>query len=194
MPTGPVTSIPYGTAISSCTVEGDFALTFDDGPTSNTDHILDLLAEAGFKATFFVNGNLLSNIMDQQPRIKRILADGHQLGHHTYNHADLVKLNNSEIAKEMSQLEEAFINITGKYPTYMRFPYFSFDSRTLSVMKDLQYHTVWADIDTNDWKYNTLGDRTSLGLFQSGVDAGGTLCLCHDVSSLQSATLLTTHS
>lgn len=56
-------------------------LTFDDGPSSNTDRILDILDEYGVKATFFVVGK--NNYSEQY---RRIVADGHTLAMHSYSH------------------------------------------------------------------------------------------------------------
>lgn len=60
-------------------------ITFDDGPSPVTDDILDVLAEKNVKATFFVLGNQLENA-DNQARLKRIVAEGHTIGIHTYSH------------------------------------------------------------------------------------------------------------
>ncbi|KAF5524489.1 Chitin deacetylase [Colletotrichum aenigma] len=181
--TTPPTKVPYGTVISSCTVENTFALTFDDGPFKYTDHVLDLLAEAQVKATFFVTGSLLGDIRNDEnrARIKRMLDEGHQVGHHTWSHADLATTDDKGVVEQMTKLEDAFFDIMGKCPTYMRPPYFSWSAATLSIMKDLKYHVIRADIDTNDWKYNSLGNLTGLDLFENGVENGGTLTLCHDV-------------
>ncbi|KAL0937487.1 polysaccharide deacetylase family protein [Colletotrichum truncatum] len=180
--TAPATTIPYGVAITKCTVPGDFALTFDDGPFTYTDHVLDLLAEAGAKATFFVNGENFGNINDFQGAIKRMVADGHQIGSHTYSHPDLSTLGDADIIPEMTSLEDALINIIGKYPTYMRPPYFSWNDNTLSILKALEYHVIHADVDSLDYaNKEPLGNLTSVGIFEKGVDAGGSIALAHEV-------------
>ncbi|TQN64709.1 Chitin deacetylase [Colletotrichum shisoi] len=184
------TQVPYGTVISSCTAKDTFALTFDDGPFTFTNHVLDLLASAGVRATFFVTGSLLSNIREQKAVIQRMLDEGHQVGHHTWSHADLAKISDKDVNMEMTKLEDAFYDIIGKSPTYMRPPYFSWNSATLSIMKERKYHFIRADIDTYDWKYNSYGNLTGLSLFQNGVDAGGTLALCHDVQNNTANVLL----
>ncbi len=56
-------------------------LSFDDGPTENTGLVLDALKAAGVKATFFVNGR-----PEQAAMYRRIVAEGHRLGNHTYSH------------------------------------------------------------------------------------------------------------
>ncbi|KAL3298111.1 chitin binding protein [Colletotrichum asianum] len=173
--TTPPTKVPYGTVINSCTVENTFALTFDDGPFKYTDHVLDLLAEAQVKATFFVTGSLLGDIRNDEnrARIKRMLDEGHQSRRPCHDDKGVVE--------QMTKLEDAFFDIMGKCPTYMRPPYFSWSAATLFIMKDLKYHVIRADIDTYDWKYNSLGNLTGLDLFENGVENGGTLTLCHDV-------------
>ncbi|KAK1985377.1 hypothetical protein LZ30DRAFT_779082 [Colletotrichum cereale] len=180
--TAPATIVPYGVAISKCTVPGDFALTFDDGPFTYTGHVLDLLAEAGAKATFFLNGKNFGDINDYQDFVKRMDAEGHQIGSHTFDHADLATLGDAEIITEMTTLEDDLVNIIGKYPTYMRPPYFSWNDNTLSILKALEYHVIHADIDSFDYANDApLGNMTSVGIFEKGVNAGGSIALAHDV-------------
>ncbi|KAG7105509.1 peptidoglycan-N-acetylglucosamine deacetylase like protein [Verticillium longisporum] len=178
---GPGSSVPVGAAISSCTVPGTFALTFDDGPFSFTDHVLDLLKAAGVKATFFVNGQNWGDINDYRPTVERILAEGHQLGSHTNRHPDLTTQSDAEIIEDMTTLENTLISLVGRFPTYMRPPFFAYNDDTLSILGALGYHVIDADLDTNDWRYNNLGNETAVGIFQQGLAAGGTIALAHDV-------------
>ncbi|KAG7125814.1 peptidoglycan-N-acetylglucosamine deacetylase like protein [Verticillium longisporum] len=178
---GPGSSVPVGAAIRSCTVPGTFALTFDDGPFSFTDHVLDLLKAAGVKATFFVNGQNWGDINDYRPTVERILAEGHQLGSHTNRHPDLTTQSDAEIIEDMTTLENTLISLVGRFPTYMRPPFFAYNDDTLSILGALGYHVIDADLDTNDWRYNNLGNETAVGIFQQGLAAGGTIALAHDV-------------
>jgi Polysaccharide deacetylase len=77
-------SIPIGSIISSCTVPGTVALTFDDGPYIYTDELLDILASNGVVATFFVNGQNYGAITDYASTVQRAASAGHQIGSHTY--------------------------------------------------------------------------------------------------------------
>ncbi|TDZ71838.1 Chitin deacetylase [Colletotrichum trifolii] len=182
LPIEPVSKIPYGVPISSCTTEGVFALTFDDGPYQFTDHILDLLAEAGAKATFFVNGQNHANIFDNQDIVKRIINDGHQLASHTWRHLTLSNELDDMVIAEMIRLEDALIKIVGKYPTYMRFPFFASNADNLKTMEALQYHVIHADVDSKDWdNASPIGNMKAVDIFQREVEAGGTLALAHDV-------------
>lgn len=75
-----------------------------------------------------------------------------------------------------------FLNILGKYPVYMRPPYFSFSDETLRVLGQLGYKVINADIDTNDWRYQFPEDvGQSLELFNAGVENGGSIVLMHDI-------------
>lgn len=76
-------AVPFGTAILSCTVPGEVALTFDDGPADYTIEVLDKLAAAGLKATFFLNGQNWGSIDDHVGAVQRMISDGHQVGSHT---------------------------------------------------------------------------------------------------------------
>ena len=95
-------------------------LTFDDGPSHNTERILDILDEYDVKATFFTIGNEASEFVDVY---KRILEDGHSLGMHSYSHKY------SEIYKSVEAFDEDFNkvsdyieSITGYAPKLYRFP------------------------------------------------------------------------
>lgn len=79
------------------------ALTFDDGPTDKTDEILEVLKEAGIKATFFLNG---SNICDKPEYAARIAEAGHELGNHTYSHNRMVFKSMSYIKSEIESTDK----------------------------------------------------------------------------------------
>ncbi|KAF5657066.1 polysaccharide deacetylase family [Fusarium heterosporum] len=175
-------AVPVGVAITKCTVAKNIALTFDDGPYAYTNELLDQLKKYGYKATFFMNGNNWSNIKDYKSTVQRVLKEGHQLGSHTYSHPDLAKISNADVRKQMTRLEADFLSLVGKWPTYMRPPYFSYNSNTLSVMKTLGYHVINADVDSLDWEYNTPAEtNTALKLFKDGITKGGSIALFHDV-------------
>jgi peptidoglycan/xylan/chitin deacetylase (PgdA/CDA1 family) len=76
--------VSAGFAIYSCTQPNTIALTFDDGPFVYTDSVLDQLASAGMRATFFLNGYNIGNIVDYQSTVNRMIEEGHQVASHTY--------------------------------------------------------------------------------------------------------------
>ena len=68
-------------------VPGKLALTFDDGPDPEwTPQILDILKAKGVKATFFVIG---ANAESNPDLVQRIVAEGHEVGNHTFTHPNL---------------------------------------------------------------------------------------------------------
>lgn len=82
----------------------------------------------------------------------------------------------------MTQLEDAFLGIIGKFPTYMRPPYFSYNDQTVQTLGGLGYTIIHADIDTLDWENNTPGTiGNAIANFENGVDGGGSISLAHDV-------------
>jgi len=95
-------------------------LTFDDGPSDNTDLILDILARYKVKATFFV-------IEKSDPasieRYKRILSEGHTLAMHSSSHI-YTKIYSSIEAyiQDVSEIQNYLLDVTGYKPTIYRFP------------------------------------------------------------------------
>lgn len=171
-----------GQVYSSCTVGNTVALTFDDGPFTYTDGILDALAAAGMKATFFVNGQNWANINDYSSTVQRMINEGHQIGSHTMFHGNLAQMDAAGVTAEMTQLEDVLLNMIGQFPTYMRPPYFAWNDQTLQTLGGLGYKVIHADIDTLDWQNNTP-DTTgnSANIFAQGLDSGGSISLAHDV-------------
>lgn len=95
-------------------------LTFDDGPSSNTDKVLKILDQYGIKATFFVVGK--TGEADQQ-RMRDIVAAGHTLAIHSWSH-DYKKIYASVEAflDDFNRLYEWIYEVTGVYPQVFRFP------------------------------------------------------------------------
>lgn len=102
---------------------GGIALTFDDGPDrQTTPPILDELRQHDIEATFFVLG---SQVKENPDLLRRIVAEGHTIGNHTYDHADLSALNKEQMRLELQSTQEAVDDALGyHYPmTLMRPPY-----------------------------------------------------------------------
>lgn len=141
-----------------------------------------------------MNGQNYDSIYNYEAVIQRMISNGHQVASHTWDHADLATLDEDAVIAEMTELETALLSIIGKFPTYMRPPYTSYTSETLEILGDLGYHVIVYDIDTLDYDYADYGDTTSLGIFESGLDAGGTISLEHDVGSHTAPPPLYTHT
>lgn len=95
-------------------------LTFDDGPSDNTDRILDILKEKGVKATFFVVGKTDDR---SKERYKRILREGHTLGMHSYSHDyDLIYGSLKGYKEDLMKLQDYLYEVTGERIRIYRFP------------------------------------------------------------------------
>lgn len=111
-----------------------------------------------------------------------MLADGHQIGSHTWNHPFLTQLNDADVRKQMTDLENTLISMVGKFPTYMRPPYFDYNANTLNIMRSLGYKVIIADIDTKDFETNGPNNfQQSVTKFRDGLNAGGSISLAHDI-------------
>ncbi len=141
-------------------------LTFDDGPSSSTNEILDILKAYDIKATFFVVGKT-----DEASKeaYKRIVAEGHTLGMHSYSHVyqDIYQSKESFI-EDLSQLQEYLYEVTGVWSRYYRFPGGS--SNTVSKV-DMQELIAWMnenDITYYDWN-TASGDAVSGHLSKEAI-------------------------
>lgn len=176
-------AVPIGQAIFKCTTPGTIALTFDDGPFQYTQRAMDLLRDGGnMKATFFVNGQNRDSVLNRRPAIERMLRENHQIGHHTWSHPFLTQVSNAEVRKQMIDLENTLFDMTGRFPTYMRPPYFDYNQNTLNIMRDLGYKVIIADIDTKDFETNSPSNyQVAVTKFREGVAKGGSISLAHDI-------------
>ena len=95
-------------------------LTFDDGPSSNTDNILDILDTYGVKATFFGTGKEGAKA---EASYRRIVEEGHTLGMHSYTHDySVIYASEEAFMEDMEKLQRYLYDVTGVQSTYIRFP------------------------------------------------------------------------
>ncbi len=127
------------------------AMTFDDGPhPKNTPRLLDMLKARNIKATFYVIG---SNV-DRYPHIvRRMVAEGHEIGNHTYSHPKLTGLSDVRVRSELKKTDAAISRAAGVRPRTMRPPYGALYTRQRSlVFSEFGYPTVMWSIDPEDWR------------------------------------------
>lgn len=97
-------------------------LTFDDGPSSLTDEVLDILSENDVKATFFLIGNQINK--RTKKTLKRMVSEGHDIGIHTYCHeADCIYETEETYYKDVLKTKKCIKKYTGLCPVYYRFPW-----------------------------------------------------------------------
>ncbi|MGZ9584206.1 polysaccharide deacetylase family protein [Paenibacillus marinisediminis] len=126
------------------------ALTFDDVPDRTvTPVILDILKEHGIQATFFIEGHRAKANPDM---IKRMVAEGHIIGNHSYDHPLLTKTTMSSFVKQIQNTETIISNITGYKPRFFRPPFGEITEEQLQWAGDHGYIVVNWDVDSNDWR------------------------------------------
>jgi len=145
-----------------CVHSKNYALTFDDGVYKYDNDLLALLKRKGVKATFFINGNNVSEITSSSVRktIKRMYDEGHNVLSHTYSHSDLSKIDRSSIRTQLKRLEDEIYNIIGKRPKSIRPPYGRYNDSAVESLKHYgySYGILW-NVDTEDWKNGGNADK-----------------------------------
>lgn len=128
----------------------EVALTFDDAPDAIfTPKVLDALKKAGVKATFFVVGNRV----EAHPDImKRIVAEGHAIGNHSYSHANLPKLTDAEFRNQIQKTDDIIRRFTGYTPNIVRPPYGNINEGQIQWLASQHKKIVNWNVDSLDWK------------------------------------------
>ncbi|MDX2156365.1 MAG: glycosyltransferase [Hyphomicrobiaceae bacterium] len=132
------------------------ALTFDDGPDPHvTPRILDILAEKGVKATFYIVG---TNAARHPEIVRRIYAEGHDIGNHSYSHPDMMKLGRQEIARDLNSVQRLLESEVGINTVLFRAPYamamyreFVIAPQLISTVSELGYLVGGIRVDTFDY-------------------------------------------
>ena len=150
------------------------ALTFDDGPSSFTDRLLNCLEVNNAKATFFMVGKEIEYFSDQ---VKRMDALGCELGNHTYSHADLTTLVPEDMSAEIAGVDNLLTELTGHGATVVRPPYGSVNS---SVKETVGTPMILWSIDTLDWENQNPQQIVDTTLSQV---EDGSIVLMHDIFS-----------
>ena len=150
---------------------GYIALTFDDSPNGAlTERLLDGLKERGAHATFFIIGE---QIEGQEPLLRRMAEEGHQIGNHTYTHR---RLDNSGAvgAQELARTEAALRDVLGGEDYWIRPPWGFASAETL---READVPLIYWTLDTEDWRVLNA-DRVAQCII-SNVQSGD-IVLLHD--------------
>lgn len=135
-------------------------LTFDDGPSANTDRILDILNQYGVKATFFVVGK--DGYADQY---RRIVEDGHTLAMHSYSHKySEIYASVDAYSEDLTKLHDFLYELTGVDCSIVRFPGGSSNTISRVDMRELIAYLNREQMAYFDWNVSSgdaTGTRTS---------------------------------
>ena len=176
---------------------GLVALTFDDGPDPNfTTPILDILRAKHVPATFFVIGE---NALPERGLIRRELAEGHEVGNHTYTHPNLGEASARQTRLELNANQRLFEAFTGRSMKLFRAPYFGDAEPTtadeidpVTVAQALGYLTVGLHVDPNDWRrpgVNAIIQTAIDGVEGATTERSGNVILLHDGGGDRSQTI-----
>ena len=132
------------------------ALSFDDGPTKNTDTILAILKECNVKATFFINGDMIENHMAET---KKIVSAGHELGNHSFSHQRMIFKTYNFIMDEIERTD-SLIRLSG-YTGPINFrppngkklfvlPYYLKKSNRKTIMWDVEPEAISEIAESSD--------------------------------------------
>lgn len=113
------------------------SLTFDDGPSGNTELLLNVLAENDIKATFFLTCRKLES-EENKARARKILDEGHEIANHGYEHKKLGEgLSIDEIRDNIGKGQAAIKAVSGSEPVLFRAPNFNRNDDVTSVLREM---------------------------------------------------------
>ncbi|MFD0971985.1 bifunctional polysaccharide deacetylase/glycosyltransferase family 2 protein [Plantactinospora endophytica] len=167
------------------------ALTFDDGPDPRwTPEVVAALREYDVPATFFVVGSAVAR---HQSLTRQLVAEGHELGVHTFTHPDLGTISGQSRRLQYAQTQLAIAYATGVHTSLLRFPYSSkpeaIDDHDWPLIQEagrLGYLTVVNDTDSQDWARPGV-DKIVANMTPTGDD--GAVVLLHDAGGERSQTV-----
>jgi peptidoglycan/xylan/chitin deacetylase (PgdA/CDA1 family) len=170
----------------------EVVLTFDDGPwPPTTPRVLAALAKECVRATFFLIGKPAS---EHPALVRRIAAEGHTIGHHTWLHRSLMQIPASETREEIDRGiaadEMALHGVATTTPStpFFRFPGFETTTATLDLLQSRGIAVFGADLWAGDW--NPMTPSHELKLLTERLKAAGRgIILLHDPKAQTAAML-----
>ncbi|MET7327957.1 polysaccharide deacetylase family protein [Nonomuraea sp. NPDC005650] len=124
------------------------ALTFDDGPGQYAGTLLDTLKKYDAKATFFLEGQYVKS---RPAFVKRMVAEGHEVGNHSYSHPDFTKAEAGTIRNEIKKTQDAVKKAAGVEPKLLRPPYGLADLQVADVATEFGMPMILWTAGSEDW-------------------------------------------
>ena len=150
---------------------GYIALTFDDSPNGAlTERLLDGLRERGAHATFFIIGQQIGG---QEALLRRMAAEGHQIGNHTWTHRRL-DTSGAVGLRELERTEAALAELLGGSGYWIRPPWGFASAETL---RETAVPLIHWSLDTEDWSVLNA-DKIARNIIDHARD--GDIVLLHD--------------
>ncbi len=171
---------PFGkNVVKLRTEQREIALTFDDGPNPPyTDRLLDVLAKHDVKATFFMIG---SRIEKHPETVQRVIAEGHQIGNHSYSHPLLGFLPPSTVQKEIEQTDALIQQFGVSEDIAFRSPFLARYFPIAWVLSKQKRPHISCNVWSWDWMTQNPDKITKTVLKKTLSDAGiGSIIVLHD--------------
>lgn len=153
------------------------ALTFDDGPSADTERILDVLGANNVRATFFMLGRQVE-LFPQTAR--RVAAEGHEIGNHSYSHPVYLLRGRDATRVQLERAQQIIAGVTGSEPRFARPPFGVRTPAYFAAARRLGLRTVQWDVAGFDWKERTGAEIADKVLEQASA---GSIILLHDGDS-----------
>lgn len=132
-------------------------LTFDDGPIPEiTEWVLDILKSEEIKATFFCIGD---NIKKHPEVYKRILAEDHQIGNHTFNHLNGWKTKTNHYIDNFKLCETECLKLNSEHSFLFRPPYGKIKPSQTKAIRNLGYKIIMWDVLSYDFDPNIIPEK-----------------------------------
>ena len=130
-------------------------LTFDEGYENGyTNKILDILKEKNVPAAFFCTGDYIRRNEDI---VKRMIDEGHIVGNHTWNHKSMPSVKNDvEFKEELTKFDDYMLEKFKIKTNYFRYPNGEFSEKTLKMVDDMGYKTVFWSLAYKDWEKDVV--------------------------------------
>jgi peptidoglycan-N-acetylmuramic acid deacetylase len=130
---------------------GVVALTFDAGTEGggSAPQLLEILRDRGLHVTFFLSGHWV----DHNPELaQEIVADGHEVANHSYDHPDLTHLSDNQVVWELDYTDQVISDVMSTHSRpYFRPPFGSRNRRVLDVAAASGFRSIYWSIDSGDW-------------------------------------------
>jgi peptidoglycan-N-acetylglucosamine deacetylase len=155
----------FGKVLIAGSNPNEIALTYDDGPNDiATERLLEILARANVRATFFMIGSFVR----QRPAIARaVAAAGHLIGNHTMTHPWLAWQSASRIRTELTNCNAILEDTLGQPIRFFRPPHGARRPAVLRIARELGLTTVQWNVTAQDWK--PIPTATILNLVERGI-------------------------
>lgn len=155
-------------------------LTFDEGYENGyTPQILDTLKEKKVRAIFFVTYDFASQNPDL---VKRMIAEGHIVGNHSYRHYSMDEVSDDVAKEEVTYLHKYIKDKFNYTMSYFRFPKGEFSERSLQIVKDLGYKSVFWSFAYADWDPDNQTEENQAFTHICESTHPGAILLLHAVS------------